>query len=113
MLSYPSSCPQIPLRPGYTFQDTPYNAVSSGNGAVKRRRRSTMFNRVHRFKMACTVAERTSLEEFYTSLGNGAKRFSWLHPISGGETTMRFVSPPKYSGPLYDAYVSIELMEIA
>lgn len=99
MPSWPTSLPQRPLIEGY--QETPPNVLlrtQMDAGPAKVRRRFTAGVRIYSVAYLLTSTQLTTLDSFFVSdCKHGSVSFTWPHPRTGANITVRFLEPPQYS----------------
>jgi hypothetical protein len=82
-----------------SWQEKPADALTKFEpevGPAKVRSRISSAGREVEHNILLTVAQRTTLMNFYTTtLKNGSLEFDWVHPIDGGDPiAWRFEEPP-------------------
>ena len=113
MPTFPLTFP--PLVNGFeeSFEDAVLRSEYEA-GYEQTRARYTRLRR--RFKCVYRIsnAQKNTLDNFYVvNLKNGAFAFTWTHPVSGSNISVRYANPPTYK-PLPNNYwyCTMELSEV-
>lgn len=115
--SWPASLPQYVLQDG--FQETfPMGVVrtSMDAGPANQRRRFSAAVMPIAVTMLLDINQRATLLDFWTNtLGMGASRFNWTHPITGAQVEARIIGdkPPTIvssDGVHFRASFTVEIM---
>lgn len=97
--TWPADLPQTPLADGFTFEEATSVIRSEVDvGPAKVRRRSTATVGTFSMTLKLTAAQRGTLRDFFRhDLEEGARSFTWTHPLDAGECECRFTGPPSWT----------------